>query len=297
MTGRESPAGGRLSPGGRRGRPVVLGAPGVYTRLMSAAETVRTDRDGAILRVTLDRSEKRNALDRAMLQRLGEILEDAAADRDVRALVLAGEGPAFSAGVDLGMLAGDVGGEESRPFRRTVAGMQAALTLVERIEKPVVVALHGHVLGLALELALACDIRIAARDTRLGLPEVKLGLVPDVGGTTRLTRVVGPARAKELILTGRMIDADQAAAIGLVNEVVELGTHVERALGVAREIAANAPQAVGLGKRLVDLATEMDKHTSLDVEVLVQSVLKNTEDAVEGPAALRERRPPNFRGR
>lgn len=264
---------------------------------MQTADAIRTRREDEILHVVIDRPEKRNALDRAMLARLADVLDEASAERGVRAVVLAGAGPVFSAGVDLGMLAGDVAGEEARPFRRRVAGMQAALSAIERLEKPVIAALHGHVLGLALELALACDARIAGRDARLGLPEVRLGLVPDVGGTTRLVRTVGPARAKELILTGRLLDADAAAAIGLVNAVVDAGAHVAGALALAREMAANAPLAVGLAKRLVDLVTEADKQSALEIEVLVQSVLTATADAREGAAALRERRPPRFEGR
>lgn len=265
---------------------------------MSTADTIRRSRpaDG-VLHVTIDRPEKRNAIDRAMLARLAEVMQEAGADPAVRAVVLSGTGPVFSAGVDLAMLAGDVGGDEATPFRARVAGMQAALTAIERLEKPVIAALHGHAVGLALELALACDARVAAADARLGLPEVRLGLVPDVGGTTRLVRVVGAARAKELILTGRLVDAERALAIGLVNEVVAPGEHVPGAMALAREMAAGAPLAVGLAKRLVDLVAESDKQSAMEIEVIVQSVLKSTADVREGAAAMRERRPPRFAGR
>lgn len=264
---------------------------------MSTADAIRTRQDGDVLHVVIDRAEKRNALDRAMLARLAEIMGGVASERGVRAVILSGDGPVFSAGVDLAMLAGDVAGEEARPFRAEVGGMQAALTAIERLEKPVVAALHGHVLGLALELALACDVRIAGRDARLGLPEVRLGLVPDVGGTTRLVRIVGPARAKELILTGRLIDAERAAAIGLVHDVVDPGQHVAAAVALAREMAEAAPLAVGLAKRLVDLVAESDRDSAMAIELLVQSVLKGTADAKEAATALRERRSPRFTGR
>jgi len=264
---------------------------------MRTDETIRTHQDDSVLHVVIDRPEKRNALDRAMLARLAEVVAGAAADRTVRALVLSGNGPVFSAGVDLGMLAGDVSGGETTPFRARIAGMQGALTAFERIEKPVVAALHGHVLGLALELALACDARIAGEGTRLGLPEVHLGLVPDVGGTTRLVRTVGAPRAKELILTGRLVDAAYAASIGLVGEVVPTGEHVDRAVALAREMSTGAPLAVGLAKRLVDLVAEADKQSAMEVEVIVQSVLAATADAREAAAAKRERRAPKFEGR
>jgi enoyl-CoA hydratase/carnithine racemase len=264
---------------------------------MGTADTIRTRREDAILHLVIDRPEKRNALDRAMLGRLADVIEEAACERAVRAVVLSGTGPVFSAGVDLGMLAEDVGGSEARPFRRQVAGMQTAISAIERLEKPVIAALHGHVVGLALELALACDARVAGRDARLGLPEVRLGLVPDVGGTTRLVRVVGSARAKELILTGRLIDAERAAAIGLVTEVVDAGGHLEAAVTLAREMVVGAPLAVGLAKRLVDLVGESDKQSAMEIEVLVQSVLRTTRDAGEAAAARRERRTPRFEGR
>jgi enoyl-CoA hydratase/carnithine racemase len=256
-----------------------------------------TRREEALLFVGFDRPEKRNALTRPMLAALGRVLDEVDGDPEVRAVILYGEGPVFSAGVDFAMLQGDVAGTDRMPFRTAVGGMQAVLNRIERLEKPVVAALHRYVPGLALEVALACDLRIATQDCELGLPEVRLGLVPDVGGTTRLVRTVGHARAKELIMTGRMIAAEQALAIGLVHEVVPPGEHLEAAARVARELAANAPLAVGLAKRLVDLGADADKHTFLAMELLVQSVLKHTEDAREGAAAALARRPPRFRGR
>jgi enoyl-CoA hydratase/carnithine racemase len=204
----------------------------------------------------------------------------------------------FSAGVDFTMLAGDVGATGERvPFRSRVGDMQALVTRLEAVEKPIIAAMHRYVPGLALEVALACDIRIATADCELGLPEVKLGLVPDVGGTTRLVRTVGYAKAKELILTGRMIPAAEALRIGLVADVVQDGTHLEAARRVALEIAANAPLAVGLAKRLVDLGAATDKHTFQALELLAQSVLLSSEDAREGATAAAERRPPRFVGR
>lgn len=263
--------------------------------MSSPAITTRTD--GPILVVALSRPEKRNALHRAMLEQLADVVTATEREPTVRAIVLHGEGPVFSAGVDFGALSHDVGGEAAEPFRAHVGAMQAALSRVAAVEKPVICALHRFAAGLALELALACDVRIASADCELGLPEVRLGLVPDVGGTTRLVRTVGHARAKELILTGRMVPAATAHAIGLVNAVVPAGEHVAAACTLAREIAANAPAAVGLAKRLVDLSAEVDTHTSLQLELLTQSVLRQTDDAREGVRAAMERRTPRFTGR
>ncbi|HWP66811.1 MAG TPA: enoyl-CoA hydratase/isomerase family protein [Candidatus Limnocylindria bacterium] len=253
--------------------------------------------EAAVCFVALDRPAKRNAIDRAMLARLVETLDAVAADDTVRAVVLYGEGPVFSAGVDLGMLRADVGDGTPAAFRERVRGMQAALGRIETLEKPVIAAMHRYAAGLALELALACDLRVASEDCELGLPEVRLGLVPDVGGTTRLVRTVGYARAKELLLTGRMISAAQAHAVGLVHEVVPPGTHLDAGRRLAAEIAANAPLAVGVAKRLVDLGANADAHTFLELELWAQSLLKHTEDAREGARAALERRPPRFTGK
>ena len=258
---------------------------------------VRSRRDGSLLYVGLDRPEKRNAIHRELLMALVEAIAAAEREPEVRAVIVYGEGPVFSAGVDFGMLAGDVQGERALPFRSMVGDMQAALSRIETVEKPVIGALHRYVSGLGLELALAFDLRIATADSELGLPEVRVGLVPDVGGTTRLVRTVGYAKAKELILTGRMIRAEDALAIGLVNQVVPPGEHLAAAARLAEEIARNAPLAVGLAKRLVDLGADVDKHTFLAMELLAQSVLLRTEDAREGARALAERRPPRFTGR
>jgi enoyl-CoA hydratase/carnithine racemase len=264
---------------------------------MDTSSLLVTRRDGELLWIGINRPEKRNALHRDLLVALADTAAAAEGDRDIRAIVVYGEGPVFSAGVDFSSLAADVSGAVREPFRAHVAGMQTAISRLEAIEKPIVGALHRYVPGLGLELALAFDCRVASADCELGLPEVKLGLVPDVGGTTRLVRTIGYARAKELILTGRMIPAADALAIGLVNRVVPVGEHCAAAAALAREMAANAPLAVGLAKRLIDLSSAVDKHTSLAIEVLTQSVLKGTADAAEGTRAAAERRPPRFTGR
>ena len=262
-----------------------------------SASLVTTRREDAVFYVGLNRPEKRNAIHRDLLLALADAVGAAERDREVRAIVVYGEGRVFSAGVDFTMLAGDVGSDAPRPFRSMLAEMQGALTRLESIEKPVIGALHRYVPGLGLELALAFDIRIATSDCELGLPEVRVGLVPDVGGTTRLVRTVGYARAKELIMTGRMIPAAEALRIGLVNEVVAPGEHLAAAARVANEIAAAAPLAVGLAKRLIDLGERVDKHTFLELEQLTQSILLPTADVREGAQALAERRPPRFVGR
>jgi enoyl-CoA hydratase/carnithine racemase len=264
---------------------------------MTSPPTIKTRTEGAVALVGFNRPEKRNAITRDVLRDLVDAVTAAERERAVRAIVLYGEGRVFSAGVDFTMLAGDVAGADRTPFRAQVGEMQAAVTRLEAVEKPVIAAMHRYVPGLALEIALACDFRIASDDCELGLPEVKVGLVPDVGGTTRLVRTIGYARAKELILTGRMIPASEALQMGLVTELAPVGTHLEAAIRLAEEIAQNAPLAVGLAKRLIDLGASTDKHTFQAMELLAQSILVPTDDAREGARALAERRPPRFSGR
>jgi len=259
--------------------------------------------DGQIAYIVLNRPEKRNAINNEVLHALPKALEEIDR-REIRTVIIYGEGAVFSAGIDFTSLAtdqgaqgGSGGGPDLVRFRRFVHASQASLDALERLEKPVIGALHGYVGGLGLELALACDARIAAVGTRLGMPETRIGLVPDVGGTTRLTRTVGYAKAKELIMTARMIDADEAARIGLVNRVVAERTHIAGAEELAREIARNAPIAVGLAKRIIDMGQNVDKSTFMDLESLAQSSLFQTEDFREGAAALVQRRDPKFKGR
>lgn len=259
--------------------------------------------DGEIAYLTLNRPEKRNAINNDVLHALPEVLAEVDR-REIRAIIISGEGAVFSAGIDFTSLAADTGaqggaggGPDLIRFRRFVHDSQASLDAIERIEKPVIGALHGYVGGLGLELALACDARIAATGTKLGMPETRIGLVPDVGGTTRLTRTVGYARAKELIMTARMIDANEAERMGLVNRVVAEGTHIAAAEELAREIARNAPMAVGMAKRIIDIGQSVDKSTFMDLEALAQSSLFQTEDFREGAAALVQRRDPKFKGR
>ena len=266
-------------------------------------EIIKLKIEGEIAFVGLNRPEKRNAVSGAMLRRLPEVLDEI--DRpEIRAIILYGEGQVFSAGVDFTSLSSDAstssgsgGGPDLPRFRRFVAESQASLNRLESIEKPVIGALHGYVGGLGLEIALACDARIAAQGTRLGMPEVRLGLVPDVGGTTRLTRTVGYARSKELVMTARMIDADEAERIGLVNRVVAAGAQIAAAEELAREIARNAPLAVGMAKRIIDRGHSLDKLTFMELEALAQSSLIATEDFREGASALAQRRDPKFKGR
>ena len=224
---------------------------------------VFTEDHGPVRHVVLNRPEKRNAMNQELLRELGAALRDAADDDGVHCVVLRGEGRVFSAGIDLAEFAQP----PTRAFRNLFL---ACANLCEEMTKPVVCQIHGACVGGALEVALGCDLRVASSDSRLGLPEVKFGVIPDVGGSTRLPAVVGLGRAKELIMTARMIDAAEAGRIGLVNDVVAPELLDEATNALVDELLANSPIAVGLAKRVLDGAARPTLAQSLEMEVVVQ---------------------------
>ena len=257
------------------------------------SDLVITEDREAVRHVILNRPEKRNAFNEDLVLATGAALRAAADDPSVRCVVLRGNGPVFSAGMDVAALA-DVGTqpERLRTFRRACL---EAWNLCEEMTKPVVAQIHGVCLGGALELALACDLRVVTEDTWMGLPETRLGLVPDVGGSSRLPQVVGVGRAKELIMTGRVIDAATAERFGLANRVAaDAGAATDELVG---ELLACAPIAVGLAKRLIDASARPALSTTLELEVAAQELCARSEDVREGVQAAAERRPPVFKGR
>ncbi|HTZ86240.1 MAG TPA: enoyl-CoA hydratase/isomerase family protein [Solirubrobacteraceae bacterium] len=223
---------------------------------------------GHVRHVILNRPEKRNAMNQELLKALGEQLRAAAANENVHCVVLRGEGTVFSAGVDLVELAQSAGTPgKLRTFRQVFLD---CANLCEEMTKPVVCQIHHTCVGGALEVALGCDLRIAAEGSQLGLPEVKFGIIPDVGGSTRLPAVVGVGRAKDLILTGRSIDAVEAERIGLVNRVVP-AEELERATqDLVDELIANSPIAMGRAKRVIDASARPALAQTLEMEVAVQ---------------------------
>jgi enoyl-CoA hydratase/carnithine racemase len=216
----------------------------------------------------------------------------------VRAVLLRGAGPVFSSGIDLTAFDQMVERFEENwrenLFPLTTA-YQAILNKVERCSLPVIALLHGYCLGLGFELALACDFRIAAQETRVGFPEARLGLIPDVGGTTRLTRLVGPARAKEIIMTGRHLDLDCAERWGVVNDVVSPDTLLERGRALGAEIAQSAPLAVSYTKRVVDGIADLEH--GLQLEAWAQSVLMRSQDFEIGVQAMLTKQTPQWKGK
>jgi enoyl-CoA hydratase/carnithine racemase len=237
-----------------------------------------------------------NLVTRELLEELDVALATlaAASADDVRAVVVSGRGErAFSAGSHVGEFASQRGpaGRERHELESGVGRHLAALPM------PTIVAIEGNALGGGLELALCCDIRIASERARLGLPEVRLAVTPGAGGTQRLPRVVGSARARELILTGRVLTASEAERIGLVHEVVAAGEALARAMAIGEEIALRGPLAVREAKRLLDLASEVDLDAGLAAELDASERVFASEDMVEGATAFFDKRDPNYHGR
>jgi enoyl-CoA hydratase len=247
--------------------------------------------DGVAL-VTIERADVLNALSFDLLDQLADALETLDRDPACRAIVLTGSGDrAFAAGADIRELA------RQTPVTLLVEDRFAVWERIAAVRKPVIAAVRGFALGGGCELAMTCDLLVAGEDARFGQPEINLGVMPGAGGTQRLTRAIGRARAMDLILTGRTIDAAEAYALGLVSRVVAADETVDQALELARTIAAQPPVAVLAAKEAVKLADELPLAAGLRHERRAFFALFATEDQTEGMAAFVEKRRPAWRGR
>lgn len=240
--------------------------------------------------ITLDRQEALNALSSTVLRELAQAFDQVAAG-DARALIVTGAGTrAFCAGADVKELTGRSLAEQ----RRDAAFGQAVLARLDTLPMLSVAAINGYAFGGGLELALACTFRIAAAGAKLGLPEIKLGLIPGYGGTQRLPRAVGEARALEMIMSGRAVEAEEALRIGLVQRIAE-GDPLQAAIGFAREFSGFGLPALRLARDAVKRALEVPLHEGLAIEADLNTLAFQTEDAVEGMSAFMEKRKPRFR--
>jgi len=266
----------------------------VNTDALPLVTVTEHDVDGALaLVLTLDRPDAMNALSRALLEALWVEVEKAAVRREVRALILAGNAKAFCAGADLKERAG-MSPVEVRAFLRRIRGI---MDLVERVPMPTIAAIDGVAFGGGCELALACDLRVLGRDAKIGLTECALGIIPGAGGTQRLPRLIGPAKAKELIFTARRLDAATAFDAGLANHVVDAGRALDKALSLAAEIGKTAPLAVEAAKAAIDGGLSTGISEGLLLEARAYEVTLYTEDRKEALAAFAAKRPPQFVGR
>lgn len=255
---------------------------------------IRVEWDGDLAVVTIDRQEKLNALNAEVVREIGEVFTSLRDDDAVRGVILTGAGQkAFVAGADIGELAT----MDSVTGVRVSRDGQDVFRQIERFPKPVLAAVGGFALGGGCELALACHMRLASERARFGLPEVGLGIIPGYGGTIRLARLIGLGRAIELTLTGDMIDADRALAIGLVSGIAAPDDLLTEAKALIRKVTKNGPVAVRMALESIYRGLDTATAEALDFESTLFGLLASTEDMREGMEAFLEKRKPDFKGR
>jgi enoyl-CoA hydratase len=255
------------------------------------ADVLTFERLDGVALLTLDRPERLNAIGSDTHALLRSALDEIGSDPALRAVVVTGSGSVFSAGADIAEMRTLTDADSYEAF---LHGFHGCYSRLSALAKPSIAAVNGIALGGGFELVLACDLRVAARTAKLGLPEIKLGTLPGAGGTQRLTRLVPMNIAKELILAGRTLDADRAYALGLVNLVTDPAELMPTALQLAREIAAGPPRAMAAGKRLLDQGIELGLDAALKLEIDTGRALFGQAEASEGMAAFAEKRPPRF---
>ncbi len=257
---------------------------------MSTAEKMRIERKGAVATIVFDNPERMNIIDTPSLERLAALLGEIERDGSVRALIITGVRH-FCAGADVREL------KEKDPGKAGAFARlgQGVCDQIEKMPKPVIAAVDGYALGAGCEIALACDIRIASARARIGQPEINLGLIPGFGGTQRLTRVVGIGRAKDMVFCGRVVGADEACAMGLVNKVVEDGELLAKADETAALLAGKSAVALRLAKELINEQQEIKR--GLQKEAAFFAECFSCEDCKEGIEAFLEKREPRFTGR
>lgn len=259
-----------------------------------AYENLLLEKDGNIAVVTINRPKVLNALNAAVLDDLSAAMDQLEADEEVRVIIITGAGDkAFVAGADIAFMS-NLTPLEAKNFARKG---QAAFSKVENLSKPVIAAINGFALGGGNELAMSCDIRIASEKAKFGQPEVNLGLIAGFGGTQRLTRLVNPGMAKEILFTADMYDAEAALKIGLVNHVVPAEELLNFCKGMARRIAARGPVAVRLSKEAVNDGLEMDLEKAFLHEADLFGLVFTTEDRGEGISAFLNKRKPEFKNK
>jgi enoyl-CoA hydratase len=266
----------------------------VSTAMPNAFENIRYEKMGAIAYVMIDRQKVLNALNSATMQELRAAFADAKSDAEIRVVILTGAGEkAFIAGADINEL------NQQNPVgaKEYTHNGQAVLDAIENLGKPVIACINGFALGGGCEVAMACTMRIASENAKLGQPEVKLGLIPGYGGSQRLPRLVGKGIAMQILLTGESIGAEEAHRIGLVNEVVPPADLIPRAEAIAQKIIANAPLAVQYTMEAVNKGMEMGQAEGLFTEAALFALVCATEDKAEGTAAFLEKRAAKFKGK
>lgn len=260
-----------------------------------AYENLLIEREDGVAVVTFNRPQVRNALNRATLAELAQAIDELEADPGVRAVVLTGAGDrAFVAGADINELRAMGDAAEAQAF---AAYGQGVFNRLEQMAKPVIVAINGYALGGGCEMAMACDIRLAADTAQLGQPEINLGIFPGYGGSQRLPRLVGRGAAKLMIMTGEMVSAQEALRLGLVDRVVPAAELLAVAKALAKNLASKAPVALALAKKAINTGLDYGLERAIAYEAELFGQVAETEDRREGTAAFLEKRKPEFKGR
>jgi enoyl-CoA hydratase len=255
-------------------------------------ENIQVYKDGAIGLIKISRPEVRNALNAETIEEIGQALEQWERHNGIKVIVITGEGnKSFISGADINQL------NKKSMFEGLNANLSTLCKRIEDSPKATIAAINGYALGGGCELALACDIRIASENALIGMPELNLAIIPGGGGTQRLSRIVGKGRAMDLILSGELINAEQAERIGLVSTVVPQEELWETVLNKAVKIMGKGPLSVRLAKLVINAGMDTDMNTALALEKLAQSILLGSEDKQEGTNAFLEKRKPVFRGK
>jgi len=262
-----------------------------------AYKTIIFKKEEGTALVTFNRPQKRNALNEEMMKEVETALRDAEKDSGVKAVILTGGEKYFISGTDMDFLLGE--GKEPSPqkiyeIHHTTQSVYRYLSI---FSKPTIAAMAGYAFGGGLELALCCDFRIASENTKIGTPEIKVGIIPGAGGTQRLTRMIGVTKAKELILTGDPMSAEDAYQFGLLNKVVDEKDLMDEAKAFAKKFQNLPGFSVEMGKMLIDTGINMGLKEALELERIGFSMLYSTDDQKEGLKAFLEKRPPRFRGK
>jgi enoyl-CoA hydratase len=258
---------------------------------MTDEALILTEASGAVTTITLNRPKALNALSPALMAELAAAIEALDADESVRCIVLTGGPRVFAAGADIKTMA------ERTPASMLEARSFATWERIRRCRKPIIAAVSGYALGGGCELAMQCDLIVASETAQFGQPEINIGVIPGAGGTQRLARAIGPYRAMELVLTGRMLSAREAHAAGLVNRVAPVEGFLFEAQRLAAEVAARAPIAVRLAREALRYGVETTLREGLEIERRNFYLLYDTEDQKEGMRAFLERRDPEYRGK
>ncbi|MFN6201921.1 MAG: enoyl-CoA hydratase/isomerase family protein [Acidobacteriota bacterium] len=257
------------------------------------AENILIERNDRLAIITINRPDKLNALNIRTREELSDALDELRDDPAIRVVIITGAGEkAFIAGADISEFEGRTAIEQ-----RAVMRARNIFTTAEEFPKPLIAMINGFCLGGGNELAMCCDLRIASEKARFGQPEINLGIIPGGGGTQRLTRLIGEGRSMQMILTGEMIDAEEAQRIGLVNEVHPFAELREKTLALAARIASKSPVALSMAKAAVKGASRTTLREGLDLEIDLFSLCFSSEDKDEGVRAFLEKRQPDFKGR